>query len=256
MRYQPFPSGSGQQRLTEHPCPEPLACSALCSKTIPTRWGYGSRISSNDIQGPSTTTRIASFVMCRSPCTENTNLHVSRITSHNFRLRDPLEHYKEKLSGPARRRVVAAICHWRRDGYGLHSPGITTSVLGALRREVSSRFSEFGLMIYGGRDRRHRTSCARFPTRWSSTAILWHARPTGSAATTTRLRMAFTLSAFFRNNSDGGWAAVQFVRDPLDRRNLSSENEVLTNAIQRPPTFVGSSFTQKGSPNRSVNEKT
>jgi hypothetical protein len=38
-------------------------------------------------------------------------------------------------------------------GMDWHSSGITTSVLGALKRGMNSRFSEFGLMIFGGRGR-------------------------------------------------------------------------------------------------------
>jgi hypothetical protein len=81
-------------------------------------------------------------------------------------------------------------------GMDWHSSGITTSVLGALKRGMNPRFSELGLMFCGGRGRhsvRTPDELHAFSLKTGSTAMRWHA-PVGSrlAWTTTPSPMAFS----------------------------------------------------------------
>ena len=94
-------------------------------------------------------------------------------------------------------------------GMDWHSSGITTSVLGALKRGINPRFSELGLMVCGGRGRHS----VRTPDELRA-----FSQKTGldgdALARTSRLDRAHrqqrscgwlsTLFAFFRNNSVGG----------------------------------------------------
>jgi uncharacterized protein len=64
-------------------------------------------------------------------------------------------------------------------GMDWHSSGITTSVLGALKRGVNPRFSELGLMICGGRGRhsvRTPDELRAFSQKTGLTAIRWYVR--------------------------------------------------------------------------------
>ena len=100
-------------------------------------------------------------------------------------------------------------------GMDWHSSGITTSVMGALKRGLNPRAHELGVYVCGGRGKqslRHAGRAARrSPIASASTATRWSA-PAGSprASTTTPSPTASRSTCTrFVVTADGDWAVVQ-----------------------------------------------
>ena len=88
-------------------------------------------------------------------------------------------------------------------GMDWHSSGITTSVMGALKRGLNPRFSELGLEICGGRGRHSVRTPDELREFGGRTGLDGNELARSSRLTARYRRRISTLSAFFRDSQVG-----------------------------------------------------
>ncbi len=130
-------------------------------------------------------------------------------------------------------------------GMDWHSSGITTSVMGALKRSVNKRSADLGIYICGGRGKQSRQTPAELIAIANKTGLngdlLVHNSRLSAKVDNTAIQDGFQLYLHsFIVSKEGNWAVVQQGMNPDERmaRRYHWHSPSIKSFIEEPHTFI------------------